>query len=71
VSAPIQLAAVPDPRLIDLDRELAKGHVIEFASNFTGSSELSIRESTLTKSAASIPARVLSPPVSISGFGMR
>jgi len=34
VSAPIQLAAVPDPRLIDLDRELAAGHVIRVRQQF-------------------------------------
>jgi len=34
VSAPIQLAAVPDPHLIDLDRELAAGHVIRVRQQF-------------------------------------
>jgi branched-chain amino acid transport system substrate-binding protein len=34
VSAPIQLAAVPDPHLIDLDRELAAGHVVRVRQQF-------------------------------------
>ena len=34
VSAPIQLAVVPNPALIDLDAELAAGHVIRIRQNF-------------------------------------
>ena len=34
VSAPIQLAAIPNPSLIDLDAELAAGHVIRVRQTF-------------------------------------
>ncbi|MBV8970452.1 MAG: ABC transporter substrate-binding protein [Verrucomicrobia bacterium] len=34
VSAPIQLAAIPNPSLIDLDAELASGHVIRIRQTF-------------------------------------
>lgn len=34
VSAPIQLQAIPNPALIDLDRELAAGHVIRIDQRF-------------------------------------